>query len=237
MPTALEILKTRTLTVAQVREVDQIAIRRYHMHSLVLMENAGLGCTRWLVEQFRIPPTALILCGKGNNGGDGLVIARHLQLAGWVVKVLLLGPVSKISDDAHANWQILAAEGARQCWVWDDPSPSALTLDKLFSDVDVIVDAMLGTGASGNPVAPLDDWIRRANQTKAFRVAIDIPTGLNASTGEVGEPIFLADATLTFVALKPAFQNPTAQRYLGDITVIPIGIPAAMVEELLPIAT
>ncbi len=233
MQNALQMLQQSTMSVEQVRRVDQIAVQQFHMHPLVLMENAGLGCTRWLTEHFRIAPHVLILCGKGNNGGDGLVIARHLQLAGWSVQVLLLGPTSSLSADACANWNSLHAAGSDGLWVWEPSAPHSIPLESLFLQADVIIDAMLGTGAAGDPAWPLNDWIQRANSVSAYRVAIDIPTGLNAETGQLGTPTFKADSTLTFVALKPAFRFDSTRDHVGNIQVIPIGIPLGLVKQLL----
>lgn len=231
--TPWERLKRKVLTTSEVRRVDQRAVEQYKMHSLVLMENAGIGCAQWLIDRFRIPPKCLILCGRGNNGGDGLVIARQLQVAGWSCDALQLGPVAKMSPDASANWQILTAESNQGMWEWSDDKAQSIPLDRLFSQAELIVDAMLGTGAKGNPREPLKSWIERANQSRAYRVAIDVPTGLDADSGKVGEPTFRADSTLTFVALKPAFLMQPALACIGDVTVLPIGIPNTLVESLL----
>ena len=106
-------------------------------------------------------------------------------------------------------------------------------VERLIAAADVVVDAMLGSGASGPPRDPFDHWIEIANNARAQRVAIDIPTGLNADSGEVAQPTFMAHATLTFVARKPGFQSPQARQVLGEVVVMPIGIPVELIEELL----
>jgi NAD(P)H-hydrate epimerase len=234
--TAWKQLANRFLTVAQIREIDHVAVERYRMNSLVLMENAALGCVRWLENRFSDGGQAIILCGRGNNGGDGLAIARHLRVLGWMCQVAVAGPLERMSADAQANLEILIAGGGRELLLWRDHLPDSsqtATLQKWLASANVIIDAMLGTGASGEPQTPLSEWIRMANQSNGQRVAIDIPTGWDATTGEASEHTFKADATLTFVARKPAMALPTASKVLGEIFVLPIGIPQEQIEELL----
>lgn len=236
--TAWKQLAERFLSVAQIREVDRVAVERYHMNSLVLMENAALGCTRWLEARFPDGGVAVVLCGRGNNGGDGLAIARHLRVLGWTCRVALTGPLEKMSADARANLEILMAGGGRDLIVWDDSQPdytNISTVTDWIGSANLILDAMLGTGATGEPKSPLSRWIELANRSRAQRVAIDIPTGWDATTGEVSECTFKADATLTFVARKPAMATPAAAQLLGEIVVLPIGIPKELIEELLAV--
>ncbi len=229
--TAWQQLKARTLSVEQARGVDRSAIGDYGMHSLVLMENAALACVQWLRETFELPQPTTILCGRGNNGGDGLVIARQLTNQGWPCSVIQHGPVSELSPDALANFKILTVRHGLAVQVVEE----ALTAEakERIRNSTVIIDALLGTGARGAPRPPLDDWIERANRCTAFRVAIDVPTGVDAETAVVAGNAFCADATLTFVARKPAMDHPDAERLFGRIEVLPIGIPSQMMLELL----
>lgn len=254
--TRWERLRDRTLSVAAIRQVDRTAVEQFHIHSLVLMENASSACARWLAERstpratslpesmpatgsgnFAEVPTAarraVILCGRGNNGGDGLAIARHLRSFDWQCEVILLGPIEQLSSDARANWQILTARSSCGCTVVTDAASQDEETARLIESADVIIDAMLGTGASGSPRAPLDRWIELANRAAAERIAIDIPTGLDAETGSVAPRTFRADVTLSFVARKPGFRDPTAQSFLGEVNVMPIGIPVELIDELL----
>jgi NAD(P)H-hydrate epimerase len=234
--TAWKQLADRFLTVEQIREVDRIAVARYRMNSLVLMENAALGCVRWLENRFPDGGNAVILCGRGNNGGDGLAITRHMRVLGWTCRASVLGPAEKMSADARANLEILIAGGSRDLLLWNEglqDSSQHSTLVQWIASATLIIDAMLGTGASGEPKAPLDNWISLANRTSAQRVAIDIPTGWDATTGEPSESTFKADATLTFVARKPAMALPDKTKLLGEIVVLPIGIPEEQIEQLL----
>ncbi len=248
-------LQTRTLSVAQIREVDRIAIERYRMCSLVLMENAAIGCAQWLTQRFAEGCDAVVLCGRGNNGGDGVAIARHLRVLGWRCRIAVLGPIDKLSSDARANLDILLAGGGNELLLWncgdataeeakpakgaedrrtlEQQSAQLTLLQSWLASTAVVIDAMLGTGATGEPKEPLSTWIALANQSAANRIAIDIPTGWNATTGEASQRTFRADATLTFVARKPAMGFPGASNFLGDLTVLPIGIPEELIKELL----
>src|SRR5439155_17919856 len=128
------------------------------------------------------------VCGKGNNAGDGFVIAKHLDLRGVTVKVLLLGPPDELRGDAAANYIIMQRSGlqivdlARQF--------SVTAFDSELASSDWIVDALLGTGATGTPRPPMDAAIRRMNANAAKRLAVDLPSGLDCDTGEPADPTF-----------------------------------------------
>lgn len=230
--TAWSRLSNRTLTVEQSRAVDRLAIEAYGMHSLVLMENAALGCVEWLQHRCVTPQITSILCGPGNNGGDGLAIARQLTVRGWPCQIILLGPTAKLSNDARANLRILTAgEGGIAIDILDGALPTAARARMRRSTV--VIDALLGTGGGGAPRAPLDDWLREANKCQTLRVAIDVPTGVDATTGEAASGHFHANSTLTFVAQKPAMALPHAEQIFGQVHVLPIGIPVQMMHEIL----
>ncbi len=173
-----------TLSTAQIREVDRVAIEEFGMNSLVLMENAAIGCVSWLAKRYGgngLLPRVAILCGTGNNGGDGLAIARHLHVMGWPCTVLSSGSPERFSPDAKSNYEVLVCGDQLfdVCW----PTSSDEIADALDGK-DLILDWLLGTGAAGAPRAPMDELIRAANRTAAVRIAVDIPTGVNSETGE-----------------------------------------------------
>lgn len=226
---AWEILRGRVLPTAAIRDIDRRAIEEFSMNSLVLMENAAGNCVNWLRQRYPNRLNTVVLCGVGNNGGDGIVIARHLRAYGWNCDCFVLGSLDKLSADARSNAQILARPGSGLQLVDSSSFTAAL---QPIADAELIIDALLGTGATGNPRPPMSNWIEAANKTQADRIAIDIPTGINADTGEIGTPYFHADATLTFVALKPAMVSPTTAALFGDIEVLPIGIPEQLINEL-----
>lgn len=223
------------LARSQVRSVDERAIREFGMLGLVLMENAGRGAAEHL---HRIaPPNAktMILAGLGNNGGDGFVIARHWELLRGVKPTVIVVAgnnaafESKMSSDAAANFAILQRAGFEFSVV----SELAGELKDELKAADVIVDALLGTGSRGQLREPMRSVVAAANRSKALRVAVDIPSGLDCDTGEPGEICFQAHHTLTFVASKVGFRNPKALHYLGQVDVVDIGVPKRLLDSVL----
>jgi NAD(P)H-hydrate epimerase len=217
------------LSRAQSRSLDRRAIDEYGLTGLVLMENAGRGCVDVLCRLGCRGPVAVI-CGKGNNAGDGFVIARHLDLRGIAVKVLLLGPRAELSGDAAANYAIVVKA---QLPLVDLSGPwDAARFEAELADTEWIVDALLGTGSTGAPRPPWDDAIRRLNARSGRKLAVDLPSGLDCDTGIPAEPTFRADHTCTFVARKLGFDNPVAAGYLGQVHILDIGAPQRLVEEI-----
>ena len=220
-------MKLPPLTRDQVRQVDQIAIEQYGVPGIVLMENAGRGAAE-IIDQIAGSGTIAILCGSGNNAGDGYVVARHLQLAGRDVRIISIVECASLRGDARIN--SLIAENAE---IDIRTSPSGQEIAQSLSDATTIVDGLLGTGARG----PLRDLYAAAvtisNAHKAMRVALDIPTGLDCDTGEAGEPTFRADHTITFVAPKVGFEKENADAYVGVVHVVGIGAPKKLLDQLL----
>jgi NAD(P)H-hydrate epimerase len=222
-------MASRPLSRAEVREVDRRAIEEYGMSGLVLMENAGRGCVDAL-RQLGCQGPAVVVCGKGNNAGDGFVIARHLDLLDIPVKVVLLGPSRELRGDAAANYCILSRSQFEILEFSQRFEPELF--QKALAGAEWIVDALLGTGATGPPRPPLDAAIRLMNASPAKRLAVDLPSGLDCDTGAAADPTFQADHTCTFVAEKIGFFNPRARRWLGQIHVVDIGVPARLLFEI-----
>lgn len=206
------------LTREQSRRVDQIAIDECGMSGLVLMENAARGCVEIAAPLADGGPVTIV-CGKGNNGGDGFAIARHLDNAGTRCRVVLTGDPDDLSDDAAANFQLLSWTDVNVVSLSDDPETIILPGSTL------VIDALLGTGATGDPRPPLDDMIRRLNGGPWKTLAIDVPSGLDCDTGEAATPCVCADVTATFVASKIGFSERSAREVLGDVQVVDIGVP------------
>jgi NAD(P)H-hydrate epimerase len=222
------------LTRGQVREIDRRAIADYGMSGLVLMENAGRGCVD-VLGRLGCRGPVVVVCGKGNNAGDGFVIARHLDLRGIGVKALLLGSPSELRGDAAANYAILA-----KCDIpLVDLSATfdAARLATELTGAEWIVDALLGTGATGSPRPPMDEAIRCMNVSPARKLAVDLPSGLDCDIGTRGEPTFRADHTCTFVGWKAGFDNPGAAEFIGQVHILDIGAPRKLVEEVVRTAS
>jgi NAD(P)H-hydrate epimerase len=218
------------LSREQVRDVDRRAIQQYGMSGLVLMENAGRGCVDKLFE-LGIDGPVVICCGKGNNAGDGFVIARHLDLRGAAAKVLLWSDPAELQGDAATNFRILEKTDV-PIVLFAGPHDSARLAGEL-AGVDWIVDGLLGTGARGEPRPPLDAVIDQLNACTAKKLAIDLPSGLDCDTGQPAKHTFRADHTCTIVAAKPGFFTDAAKPYVGQIHVLDIGAPRKLIEEIL----
>ena len=215
-----------TLTRDQVRELDRRAIEEYGVAGLVLMENAGRGVAEKLVE-LGVTGPVVILCGGGNNGGDGFVIARHLDIRRVEVWVVLCADPDALKGDALTNYQIIARSGLK-IDRFVNPEQGL----RAAGEASWIVDALLGTGARGEPRSPLANAIDAINLAGRPVMAVDIPSGLDCDTGEPAAHTVVATHTCTFVATKPGFFAPGAERYTGQVHVVDIGAPRKLVEEM-----
>jgi NAD(P)H-hydrate epimerase len=218
------------LTRDAVREYDHRAIHEYGVPGVVLMENAGRGVADTLIG-LGMQGHVAICCGSGNNGGDGFVIARHLQRRGAGVSLHCWQPLDKWQGDAGVNANIVRHSKIElrhyEQTGWQQH------FGKVLAAADWVVDALLGTGARGNPRAPYDEAIRIMNSVAARKLAVDIPSGLDCDSGELGIPTFRADHTCTFVAVKPGLLAEGVQPYVGTLHVLDIGAPGALDESYL----
>ena len=211
------------VTAEEMREIDRQTIEGIGIPGIVLMENAGSSVAKKIKEL--VPNTAkvIILAGHGNNGGDGFVVARHLGNQGYDVETWLIGDIRKCSHDTLINFHALVHSGYKMKF-WDEKNDNLLKIH--MDDADVIVDALLGTGAIGELREPFGDIVQFANEKKALRIAVDMPTGVNSNTGEVGETVFSADYTITFALPKLGqFLYPGAS-YVGELIIADISIPS-----------
>ncbi|PQO40923.1 NAD(P)H-hydrate epimerase [Blastopirellula marina] len=217
------------LSREQSRAVDQLAAEKYHIPGVILMENAGRGCAELLNAQ--APKQVLIACGPGNNGGDGYVIARHLDLAGVGVKIALFCPRERIQGDALINFRIVEASGLEiiDC----SAEPLSANFTAALGEADWVVDALLGTGVTSAPREPIASAIRAINASPAGTLAIDIPSGLDCDTGQPHNPTIEANLTATFVTPKPGYEQETAKPFVGELHVIDIGTPRKLLAEVL----
>ena len=219
------------LTAVEMKEADRRAIEEIGIPGPVLMENAARGCFEVIhrVVGSEPEPTMLVLCGGGNNGGDGLAIARHAAIHGYYVTCLLLASEDKLSDDAALQLRILRSFDVEILEV----SPDEPDFSSLPPSCSVIVDAMLGTGAKGELRSPYGEATAFANMVDGLKVAVDIPTGLDADTGECPGEGFAADLTVTMAALKPGLLLRDGPELTGEILVADIGTPDWLYQESL----
>ena len=233
------------LTREQVRRIDQLAIERFGITVLVLMENAGRNAAGIVSDVYGPTGRVFICCGPGNNGGDGCVIARHLHNAGWTVRLMVAGERSRMTPDAQANYSIVEAMKlvARASSPWPHRQDAGATavpdweaqriIVESIRDDEIVVDALLGTGFRGevrSPTAELIDAINKADLRSV--VAIDVPSGLDCNTGVPSNATIRADLTITFVALRVGFSASTAAPYLGRIDVADIGAPRELLTQI-----
>ena len=238
----------KVLTAAEMREVDRLTTERYGIPSIILMENAADAVVTAITERFgslRDRPI-LVLCGKGNNGGDGAAIARKLGQQGALVSTVLFGQIKETKGDARVNFGVLCQEDFQ----YDDAYFSKFgELREITSneewvryymeegqDYDVYVDAIFGTGVN----RPLDTWlwnvvhhINFTNETflgKRLTISVDVPSGLDADSGVPPGKNIEANLTVTFTAPKPANVVAPAARFGGELIVAEIGSPGELIE-------
>ncbi len=224
---------TLTLDRETIRNVDRLAIESFGFLPDVLMENAGRGCTDVLCELGAGEGVA-ILCGGGNNGGDGFVIARHLAVRGFRAVVVLLGDATRYSAEAGRNLELFAATGGdvQRRPEASDGSEESVTgwLDQVAGKAAWLVDGLLGTGARGVPRSPLPEVIAWFNRQPARKLAIDIPSGVDCDTGQTPGAAIRADHTCTFVANKPGLIRQPGATHAGVVHVCDIGVPRAVIQ-------
>ncbi|HTA14789.1 MAG TPA: NAD(P)H-hydrate epimerase, partial [Solirubrobacteraceae bacterium] len=204
------------LDASQMRAVDSWAIDERKIPSLDLMERAGEGVAQ-AVEELAHDGPLTVVCGKGNNGGDGLVVARLLRQADREVTVVCLAPSEELSEDARANLERLPGEAP----VGLEESAAG----EAFARATVIVDALLGTGFNGVPNDPAAAAIEAMNGAPGLTVSVDVPSGVDASTGAIAGVAVQADRTVTFHASKPGLWIHPGKRHAGQIVRLDIGIP------------
>ncbi len=224
------------LSREQVRQCDRIAIERFEINGLVLMENAGAAAARLILSLIDDIASCrvCVVAGVGNNAGDGFVVARHLSNVNVPVEVILCGDRKRYKGDAEANLRIIEHMALPIiCLEPGAPEAAAAVIRSHAAAADIIVDAMLGTGAVGAPREPIRSAIEVINDLQKIQktvVALDIPSGLDCDTGQPIDAAVRADHTVTFAAMKKGFQSPEAGKYTGDVTVASIGIKTSLLQ-------
>lgn len=224
-------MKTLTLTVEKSRELDRRAVEDYGLPSFLLMENAGRGLSSQIEKVLQAFPkiTLLVLmCGGGNNGGDGFVAARHIYLKHPNVRIYLMSDPVKYRGDALLNFRILSKLGL------EIVPYSEFIKDRktIFQNTPlIIIDCMVGTGLHGPVEGLLDEAIdqivdlKKFHNAKVTTISADIPSGLDGDSGPKSSAIVVADITVAFGCIKRGLLEPNSKAYVGKLEVIDIGIP------------
>lgn len=216
-----------TLTRDQGREIDRLAIETIGIPGVILMENAGRSAAEYLLH-LGVKKKVTICCGKGNNGGDGFVVARYLDNHNIPLRILVFADPNDITGYAKIHFNIALKLDLPMVYLAKTPTDIQF-LDAEFSSSEWIVDALLGTGVNGSVQSPLKEAILAVNRAKAKVLAIDIPSGLDCDTGNPLGYAIQADHTITFVGLKKGFLTQNAKTYTGKIQVSGIGIPKKLI--------
>jgi len=218
----------RLVTAQEMGAMDQKACKEYGIPSVVLMENAGLKVVDLISDQLdnMARRTIVIIAGKGNNGGDGFVVARHLYNQGAEVQVFLAAEAEEIKGDALINLNIWRKMGQKVFLILKNNDINLFRL--ALMKADLVVDALYGTGFIGSVRDQVISIIEAINASGKPVVAIDIPSGLEANTGRANGPCIIAKHTVTFALPKLGLVLPAAQKYVGVLHVADISIPAAV---------
>ena len=217
----------KVLTPEAMRAVDRAAIDDVGIPSLVLMENAAIGVVDALAEHFPEARSVVILCGPGNNGGDGLAVGRHLAVRGYIVRAFLVAS-REPAGDAAVQLTICRNQGLEVRAVSEEDGERRLL--QAAADADLVVDAMFGTGLQRPLEGPLAGLVEKVNRLPVPRLAVDLPSGLYGGSAQVPGPHLEAELTVTFAALKVAHVLPPASESVGDVVVADLGIPPELVE-------
>jgi NAD(P)H-hydrate epimerase len=222
----------RVLNTEQMREADRRTIEDIGLPSIVLMENAGRQTVAAMEAAFDTLGTSrvAVLCGRGNNGGDGFVVARTLAQRGVEALVFLLGSVADVKNDARVNLEVLGRIGMTVIEI-----TNAQEWELHFSEVsecDVIVDALVGTGFRGRLTGLFETVVADVNELGVPIVAIDLPSGLSADSAELPGEAVEASMTVTLAAPKIPLVFPPADSRAGDLVIADIGIPAPILDDL-----
>ncbi len=219
----------KVATAQEVRELDRAAIEDLGIPGVVLMENAGIHVVRVIKEHYPDVRNKrmLIVCGKGNNGGDGFVVARHFYNQGVDVRVTLLAEKQLLKGDAKINFEIAAKMDLPIVEITSNEQLPAFR--NLLQQADIVVDAILGTGLSEAVRGPYKHIIESLNKSRKPIIAVDIPSGLSADTGIVPGSCIRADVTITFAVPKRGLVLYPAADYVGELEVVDISIPKHLI--------
>ena len=198
----------------QMMEIDRLVVEKYGITLVQMMENAGCNLTRMAGHMLKGQGSVVVVCGPGNNGGGGMVAARHLYNHGFNVSAALAAESPEsLSEVPALQWEILQKMGI----------PAAEKED--LKNADLVIDALFGYGINGNPRGIIASWIDAVNNADVNVLSLDIPSGLDPTDGTPGIPCICATATMTLALPKAGLFKPTAIAFTGDLYLADIGIP------------
>jgi NAD(P)H-hydrate epimerase len=210
----------KTVTVKAMQQIDRAAVQRYGIPALILMENAAIASAFCVLKMLKNKQRkVLVFCGQGNNGGDGFACARHLINRGLEAQVYFSGEAGKLPAAAKTNYNILKRQEIKAF------RPDLSVLKRELKNCDLVVDALLGIGINKIVREPLYSLIKVINDSQRPVLSLDVPSGLEASTGKIYGIAVRAKRTVTFGLLKRGLLGPGARRYTGRIIVADISLP------------
>lgn len=220
----------RVLTVPQIQKLEKLAIERMGIPSVILMENAGRAVAQSILKSFpeELKLRVKVICGVGNNGGDGFVAARHLWLEGVKVEVMICAEIKDLKNDPGTFYHVIKKLDVpiRQIKFIN------ASFEKLINDCDIVIDALFGIGLT----RPLEGFylkvVRAINESRKKVWAVDIPSGLDGSTGKIWGECVQAFTTVSFSCLKKGFLLQDGPRYAGRVETVDIGIPDVLFRKL-----
>ncbi len=214
-----------SVTAQKMKEIDRRAIEEYGIPSIVLMENAGRGVSELALAMLKDNGSSRvsIFCGKGNNGGDGFTAARHLINKEIEVSTFLMGREEELSPDARTNFRILIKMGAEINEIQNEDDLK--TVKNKISDTSLIIDALLGTGMSGEVKGLYRSVIEFLNQMPQPILSVDVPSGLDADSGKPCGVAIKAKKTATLGLVKSRLITEEGRSYAGEVVLVDIGIP------------
>lgn len=223
----------RPVSVEQMRTADHRAIEEYGIPGIVLMENAGIRTVDFIEEWYAqcvFKKHIVLVCGSGNNGGDGFVIARHLINRGYAVRIFLAASPERVNGDARVNLDIIRAMGADLTVLGE--AAECEDLERALREADFVIDALFGTGLDRVVKDPYARYIELINASGRPVLAVDCPSGLQCDTGGIWGCAVKATHTVTMGAPKIGFYERAGQAYTGEVHSVDISIPKKIMEDL-----
>jgi len=216
-------------SAAEVRALDSTVIDRFGVAGFALMQRAGAAALGRLLRRWPLARSLVILCGSGNNGGDGYVIAGLARQQGLSVECIAVGDPGRLRGDARSAWALALEQGVQPA-LWSDLTPDAV--DRALADADVLVDALLGTGLEGEVRAPYDAAIAAVNRAGRPVMAVDTPSGLSSDSGRVLGVAVRATLTVTFIGLKRGLLTGAAPDYTGELAFDDLSVNPEVYEQV-----